>query len=142
MDEADLTQPQPQTKNGVKVKTVNKSIIGVKRNHYNAFTGAGALAYTLLEKNPKKTLEQLGQLFFRKRIKTYIPRTFDVPAYEKEELAKQMDLEIMTITINPDTYRPHTNQFLNAKIYRTITREKNEEGQFRRLTIELEEIAR
>lgn len=60
MDEADLSEPLQKTKNGVKVKSVNKSIIGTKRNHYNAFTGAGELAYTVLARNTKKTLEKFG----------------------------------------------------------------------------------
>lgn len=75
-------------------------------------------------------------------MKTYIPRTFDVPTYDKEELEKLMDLEIMTINLNFDTYDLKTKQYLNPKIYRVITREKDEQGEFKRLTIELEEIAK
>ena len=71
MDEADLTEPVQRTKNGVKIKSVNKSIIGMKRNRYNAFTQAGELTFTRLEQDPKKTLEQIGEDIFRTRMKTY-----------------------------------------------------------------------
>ena len=104
MDEADLSEPLQRTKNGVKVKSVNKNIIGTKRNHYNAFTGGGELAFTVLARNPKKTLEQFGQAIFRSRMKTYIPREFDLPTYDKKEFFTQMEQEIMTIKLNPETY--------------------------------------
>ena len=89
LDEADLTEPVIRTKSGVKVKPVTK-LIGVKRNFYNAFTGSGELASTMLDFNPDQTFEKLGHAIMSKRMKTYIPRDCDLPTYEREEFEQQM----------------------------------------------------
>jgi hypothetical protein len=142
LDEADLTEPVIRTKQGVKVKPVNKLAIGVKRNFYNAFSGAGELAYTLLDFNPDQNFEKMGLAIMSKRMKTYIPRDCDLPTYEKEEFERQTELEIMKITLNFETYNPQAGKFLTSRLYRTVTREENEEGKFKQLEKDLRNISR
>lgn len=77
-----------------------------------------------------------------KRMKTYIPRDCDLPTYEKEEFERQMELEIMKITLNFETYKPQSNNYLVPRLYRTVTREENEEGKFKQLEKDLRNISR
>ena len=74
LEKADFTNPVTRTKQGVTVKSVSKSAIGEKRTFYNAFSGAGELAFTLIEYNPGQTLEKMGEQIASKRFKTYVPR--------------------------------------------------------------------
>ena len=142
LDEADLTDPVLRTKQGVKVKPVNKLAIGEKRTFYNAFSGAGELAYTLLDYNPDQSIEKMGKTIMSKRMKTYIPRDCDLPTYDREELESIIELEIMKITLNFETYNPQANRYLVPRLYRTVTREENEAGKFKQLEKSLQTISR
>lgn len=73
-------------------------------------------------------------------MKTYIPREFDLPTYDRKEFFAQMEQEIMTIKLNPETYQP-PNEYLVARKYRTITRETSMEGFFKQLTEFLQSVA-
>lgn len=103
--------------------------------------GGGELAYTLLEVNPDNTLQRNAQTILRERFETYIPRACDTPDYDPEEFQKQMDVEIMKITLNPDTYHPTKGKYLVPKAYRTITREPDIFGVFRYTERELKKIS-
>ena len=50
-----------------------------------------------------------------------------------------MDLEIMTVDVNLKDYV--TRDYIAPRYYRTMIRKKDETGDFRRFTIELEQLA-
>jgi hypothetical protein len=129
----------PTESTGSGVKKVN-TMIGVKRN-YNAFCGAGELAWTLIEFNPERTLEKVTRAIQKERFETYVKRDFDTVDYDREELEQRMEEEIMKITLNFETYNPSIGNFLVGKRYRTITREDNEEGLFAKLERDLQKVA-
>ena len=50
-----------------------------------------------------------------------------------------MDIEIMTIEVNKEDYL--AKDYLHARFYRTMLRKEDEEGKFRVLNRELEQMA-
>ena len=91
-----LTKPVP-----VKMKKITK-LVGIKRS-YNMYTESNALVYNR-ENRPFQTLEQMSEKLKAKRHKEYIPQEKDVPQYDPQLFDKQMDLEIMEITVNEKSY--------------------------------------
>ena len=72
-----------------------------------------------------------------KRHKRYVPTDFDLTEYDSHLFKKQMDFEIMKIEV-VKTNSTETS----TGIERYVTRQKNIEGQFRRLMDELTTIAK
>jgi len=76
----------------------------------------------------------------QKRFKRYTPRESEFPAYEPWEFAKQMDIEIMEIKTNEQSYID--NKKINVpKYYRTVTKREDEDGLCKWLKLELEQMA-
>ena len=67
------------------------------------------------------------------------PDDFSIPVYSSYEFAKQMDMEFMKIKVNDDDYR--AKDCVMPRTYRTMVRSVDEMGKFKRLNMELEEIA-
>ena len=83
------------------------------------------------------TLNELSEQVILKRMKTIIPGSLDVTDYDEELLAKQLELDIVTITLIKET----GPQALPQDYTRSVKRSENQEGKFQRLTKELELIA-
>jgi hypothetical protein len=72
-------------------------------------------------------------------MKRYVPKDFDLTDYDKELFQKQMDLETVEITLTPDAAK--AIEFDVDTFYvRSVRRFPNEEGLFKRLQRELQEI--
>lgn len=99
---------------------------------YNA-KEAGNLCHQL-KTRPISTIEEMSEHQLRQRMKAYVPKDFDLPDYDRVMFDKQMELEIVniTLTVHEEGDQSHS---------RHIIREQNQEGIFRRLMRELEEFA-
>lgn len=76
-------------------------------------------------------------------MKKYIPTNFDLIDYDKELLKKQLDLETVEITLKRDAEKEADPENPAGMPFyeRSVRRETNEEGMFRRLQQELLKIA-
>ena len=96
-----------------KMKVVEKLL--TKRS-YNMFR-AGDLAFTMKNRPSKdQSLEALGEALINRRHKVYVPDDFDIALYDKEQLDKQMLLEIMEIRLTEEEEK--AGQY-NRKVTRT-----------------------
>lgn len=64
-----------------------------------------------------------------------MPTDFDLVDYDKELLKKQLDLETMEVTLTRDAQKEVDSENPNCFPFytRSVRRETNEEGMFRRL---------
>lgn len=121
----------PQMK---KISLKNMSAAGLKRTYRQA----SELCFTA-KTRPLRTLEQVSEMMKQKRFKRYTPQEREYPAYEPREFAKQMDVEIMSIKVNEASLKKNQNKMI-PRYYRTVVRRVDEQGKFKWLAIELEEM--
>ena len=82
-----------------------------------------------------------------KRLSRFHAKPIDRTQYDKELLNKQLDLEIITvkITVQDDSLKQafliEQGQCTSKPFKRTTTKETNEEGKYRRLIKEIEDMA-
>jgi hypothetical protein len=78
------------------------------------------------------------------RMKKFIPGNIDLVDYDRELLQKQLELQIMEITLKRDAEREAEADHPQGMPYyvRHVRRENNEEAMFRRLQEELSQIAK
>ena len=69
-----------------------------------------------------------------------MPTNFDLVDYDKELLKKQLDLEIVRITLERDAEREE--RYCVDKYYsRKVVKMENEDGKFKRLCLELDQMS-
>lgn len=82
------------------------------------------------------SLEQELENLLSQRMRKFVPTNFDLVDYDKELFKKQIDLEIVEITLNRDAEKE--KEYEQVPFYtRTVNRCANEEGMFKRLQQEL-----
>lgn len=101
-----------------------------------------------LESRPLQTLDGMFERQMKKRLNMFHARPIDRTQYDKDILSKQMDLETMRITLNKEENRmkqtfvnEYDGQCGEVAYTRKITREQNEEGKWKRLIKEIEDMA-
>lgn len=73
-------------------------------------------------------------------MKKFLPSNYDLVDYDKEILKKQLDLEIVRVTMERDAEREE--RYCVDKFYsRKVVRMPNEDGMFKRLQLELEQMS-
>jgi hypothetical protein len=85
------------------------------------------------------SIGQIGDHLLTKRMRVVAPDDFSIPVYSAYEFAKQMDMEFMKIEVNDRDYR--AKDCVMPRTYRTMVRSVDEFGKFKRLNMELEELA-
>lgn len=65
-------------------------------------------------------------------MKKFIPTNFDLVDYDKELLKKQLDLEIVRITLDRDSEREF-RYCVDKHFTRTVVKMPNDDGMFNRL---------
>ena len=100
------------------------------------------------ESRPMQTLDAIFEKKMSKRLAAFHAKLLDRTQFDDALLRKQLDLEIINVTMVDDVndwftkeFR-HTGQCTHRAYERTVTRETNEEGRFRRLGLELEQISK
>ena len=76
----------------------------------------------------------------QKRFKRYTPQEREYPAFEPWEFEKEMDLQTVSIQVNEASYKQHNYKMI-PRYYRTVVRRPDEDGKFKWLQIELEEMS-
>ena len=99
------------------------------------------------ENRPKKTLDEVFEAKMKQRASKFHGKPIDRTQYDKELLEKQLDLETVTITLHEEfnnvkqVYNDKEFQSALKAYKRSTTREPNEEGKYRRLIKEIEDLA-
>ena len=101
-------------------------LIGFKRT-YNMYQNANSLVYSL-GKRPFSTMEKLSEKIKQRRHKDFIPQEKDVPQYDPQAFKKQMELEIMTISLDQRSYLDN-GKIIPSK-YRSVVRRPDHDGMF------------
>ena len=73
-------------------------------------------------------------------MKKFVPTNLDLTDFDSERLSKQCDLETVRITLSRDAAKEEEYE-IKPFYVRQVERETNEEGMFRRLQMELLQIA-
>lgn len=100
------------------------------------------------ENRPCKTLDSIFEKKMNRRLARFHAKPLDRTQYEKELLEKQLDLETIIISLHEEDasvkqafLRECGGQCGSKPYKRTTKKEANEEGRFRRLIKEIEEMA-
>jgi len=99
------------------------------------------------ETRPMGNLDHIFEAKMKVRATKFHMKPIDKTQYEPEHLQKQLDLETLTVTLQEEAAnakQAHQDQggIYGLKVYkRTTSKEANQEGRYRRLIKEIEEMA-
>lgn len=121
-----------------KMKPVNTKGL-VKLGQKRTYTNASSLCFNQPSR-PSGFLSNAVEQLNRKRFKRYAPRHGECALWTSKEIEKYLDIETMEIRVNEAAFEK-CNHIVVPKFYRTIVRKPDEDGKFKWIQLELEEMA-